>query len=92
MKMVLGIGNALVDILISLEDDAFLAEFGLERGSMTRNIIRKGEAPSIKAASSNSLGSVIIKLRHRIRFHADVSMGRIRAQRLPINPSHFMLR
>jgi sugar/nucleoside kinase (ribokinase family) len=35
MKMVLGIGNALVDILIGLEDDAFLAEFGLERGSMT---------------------------------------------------------
>jgi sugar/nucleoside kinase (ribokinase family) len=35
MKTVLGIGNALVDILIGLEDDAFLAEFGLEKGSMT---------------------------------------------------------
>jgi sugar/nucleoside kinase (ribokinase family) len=35
MKMVLGIGNALVDILIGLEDDAFLAEVGLEKGSMT---------------------------------------------------------
>lgn len=35
MKTVLGIGNALVDILIRLDDDNFLAEFGLERGSMT---------------------------------------------------------
>ena len=35
MKRVLGIGNALVDLLINLEDDAFLADFGLEKGSMT---------------------------------------------------------
>ncbi len=32
---VLGVGNALVDIMISLPDDSFLSEFGLPRGSMT---------------------------------------------------------
>ena len=34
MKKVLGIGNALVDILITLQDDAKLAELGLPKGSM----------------------------------------------------------
>ncbi len=32
---VVGIGNALVDILVSLPDDRFLAEHGLVRGTMT---------------------------------------------------------
>ena len=32
---VLGVGNALVDIMIALPDDALLNEFGLPRGSMT---------------------------------------------------------
>jgi sugar/nucleoside kinase (ribokinase family) len=35
MKKVLGIGNALVDILIKIEDDEFLKEFALPKGSMT---------------------------------------------------------
>jgi sugar/nucleoside kinase (ribokinase family) len=35
MKSVLGIGNALVDALIRIEDDGILAEFGLLKGSMT---------------------------------------------------------
>lgn len=35
MKNVLGIGNALVDMLISLESDDLLSEFGLAKGSMT---------------------------------------------------------
>ena len=34
MKKVLGMGNALVDILIRLEDDSFLAEHNLPKGSM----------------------------------------------------------
>ena len=34
MKKVLGMGNALVDILIRLENDAFLAEHNLPKGSM----------------------------------------------------------
>ena len=32
---VLGVGNALIDIIIQLEDDTVLKEFGLPRGSMT---------------------------------------------------------
>lgn len=35
MKKVLGIGNALVDILIGIENDDFLSQFGLAKGSMT---------------------------------------------------------
>jgi sugar/nucleoside kinase (ribokinase family) len=35
MKKVLGIGNALVDVLISLEEDELLSKFDLARGSMT---------------------------------------------------------
>jgi sugar/nucleoside kinase (ribokinase family) len=35
MKSVLGIGNALVDALIRIEDDEILSEFGLLKGSMT---------------------------------------------------------
>ena len=35
MKSVLGIGNALVDALVRIEDDGILAEFGLLKGSMT---------------------------------------------------------
>jgi sugar/nucleoside kinase (ribokinase family) len=34
-KSVLGIGNALVDALVRIEDDGILAEFGLLKGSMT---------------------------------------------------------
>jgi len=35
MKKVLGIGNALVDILIRIENDDFFSQFGLAKGSMT---------------------------------------------------------
>ena len=34
MKKVLGIGNALVDILMQLDDDAVLQQFSLPKGSM----------------------------------------------------------
>jgi len=34
MKKVLGLGNALVDIMTSLDHDAYLPEFGLPKGSM----------------------------------------------------------
>jgi len=34
-KSVLGIGNALVDVLINITDDAVLQKFGLPKGSMT---------------------------------------------------------
>ncbi len=35
MKKVLGLGNALVDALTRIENDEFLSEFGLVKGSMT---------------------------------------------------------
>lgn len=35
MKKVLGMGNALVDILVKIEDDRILSELGFPRGSMT---------------------------------------------------------
>lgn len=35
MKTVLGMGNALVDALIRIDDDTLLSQFGLEKGSMT---------------------------------------------------------
>ena len=35
MKKIIGIGNALVDILAMLQDDELLNVFGLSRGSMT---------------------------------------------------------
>jgi sugar/nucleoside kinase (ribokinase family) len=64
MKTVLGIGNALVDILISLEDDAFLAEFGLEKGSMTlvdrqtmNAVLEKASSLELKMVKSSG-GSV----------------------------------
>lgn len=34
MKKILGIGNALVDIMVRIENDALLAELGLPKGSM----------------------------------------------------------
>ena len=35
MAKVLGMGNALVDILTRIEDDGILGDFGLPKGSMT---------------------------------------------------------
>jgi sugar/nucleoside kinase (ribokinase family) len=35
MAKVLGMGNALVDIITQIENDDFLKEFGLPKGSMT---------------------------------------------------------
>ncbi len=35
MKKILGIGNALVDVLVKIEGDDFLDQFQLEKGSMT---------------------------------------------------------
>lgn len=35
MKRVIGIGNALTDMLVNLKDDSVLSRFGLKRGSMS---------------------------------------------------------
>jgi len=61
MKKVLGLGNALVDILISLDDDKLLEEFSLPKGSMQLVDSRLAnqileETPNLKK-SFNSGGS-----------------------------------
>jgi sugar/nucleoside kinase (ribokinase family) len=53
MKTVLGIGNALVDILIKLDNDEFLSEFGLQRGSMTLVDKQKMNAVLQKSTTEN---------------------------------------
>ncbi|MDA3780606.1 MAG: adenosine kinase [Bacteroidales bacterium] len=50
MKKVLGIGNALVDIMTKLPNDDFLKKFGLEKGSM--QLSEKEFAEKINSASS----------------------------------------
>ncbi|MCU0286776.1 MAG: adenosine kinase [Acidobacteria bacterium] len=64
MKKVLGIGNALVDILIGIENDDFLNHFGLAKGSMTlvnreimNNILNKAGSSNM-AMQKSSGGSV----------------------------------
>lgn len=50
MKKVLGIGNALVDILVKLDDDKILADFNLEKGSMT--LVDNSKANSVLEAAA----------------------------------------
>jgi len=69
MKKVLGIGNALVDILIPIEDDSFLSAFGLPKGSMTlvdkatMNAILK-EAISLNLKMKKSSGGSVANAIH----------------------------
>lgn len=51
MKKVLGIGNALVDIMTKLPNDDFLKKYGLEKGSM--QLSEKEFAEEINSASSS---------------------------------------
>jgi len=51
MKKVLGIGNALVDVLIRLENDTLLSNFGLKKGSMT--LVDKQKAKNILEAAAS---------------------------------------
>jgi len=69
MKTVLGIGNALVDELIPIEDDALLAEFGLEKGSMTLVDKKKMNAilertVSLKVTTEKSTGGSVANSIH----------------------------
>ncbi|HLP62131.1 MAG TPA: PfkB family carbohydrate kinase, partial [Candidatus Deferrimicrobium sp.] len=64
MKKVLGIGNAVVDVLIGLEEDDFIAGFGLAKGSMTlvdqdtmNNILNKAASAKMEMRRSSG-GSV----------------------------------
>lgn len=49
MKTVLGMGNALVDILVRMKDDQLLADFRLEKGSMT--LVNRDTAEALLAAA-----------------------------------------
>jgi sugar/nucleoside kinase (ribokinase family) len=51
MKRILGIGNALVDIITLLPDEHILEEFSLPKGSM--QMVDSGKSDNVKAATEN---------------------------------------
>jgi sugar/nucleoside kinase (ribokinase family) len=55
-KAILGIGNALIDVLINISDDAVLQKFGLPKGSMT--LVDALLSAEIKKETKNSTRSV----------------------------------
>ena len=55
-KSVLGIGNALIDVLISITDDAVLEKFGLPKGSMT--LVDAILSAEIKKETKNSFRNI----------------------------------
>ncbi|HEY3372660.1 MAG TPA: adenosine kinase [Prolixibacteraceae bacterium] len=50
-KSILGIGNALIDVLINISDDSVLQKFGLAKGSMT--LVDAGLSAEIKKETEN---------------------------------------
>ncbi len=66
MKKVLGMGNALVDILLPLKDDSLLASLGFPKGSMqlvdeksAENILLQSNIKEFKKASGGSAANTI---------------------------------
>lgn len=66
MSSLLGIGNALVDILIKIEDDSLLSQLGLAKGGMTlidkemmREILNKTHLFSQKKSSGGSAANSV---------------------------------
>jgi len=58
MKKIIGIGNALVDVMTMVPDDSFLHQFGLPKGSMTMvDATRSGEIKDSIAAFKSTLAS-----------------------------------
>jgi len=55
MKQILGIGNALVDVMTQIENDSILHEFGLPKGSMTLVDSTKSTYIKNKTAALRSL-------------------------------------
>jgi sugar/nucleoside kinase (ribokinase family) len=55
-KSVLGIGNALIDVLISITDDTVLEKFGLPKGSMT--LVDAMLSAEIKKETKNSTRNI----------------------------------
>jgi sugar/nucleoside kinase (ribokinase family) len=71
MKKVLGIGNALVDVLISLKDDELLNKFNLAKGSMTlvdketmNAVLSHSSAIELKKAPVKSSGGSVANTIH----------------------------
>ncbi len=58
MKKIVGIGNALVDVMTMVPDDSFLHQFGLPKGSMTMvDATRSGEIKGSITAFKSTLAS-----------------------------------
>ena len=71
MEKIIGIGNALVDILVRLEDDTILERMQLPKGGMTlidearqKELRRCTEGLSIQKATGGSAGNTILALAH----------------------------
>lgn len=69
MKRIIGIGNALVDALATLQDDGLLNVFGLPKGSMTligdeeqRRIQERFAALDVQRATGGSAGNTMLAL------------------------------
>ncbi len=69
MKRIIGIGNALVDALVTLADDGLLRQFGLPKGGMTligeeeqRNIQACFATLDIQRATGGSAGNTMLAL------------------------------
>ena len=72
MTKVLGMGNALVDIITQIDDDRILKDFGLPKGSMT---LVENHRQYRWGSSSNGDGlSAIIDVRHP-RFYTKMVFG-----------------
>ena len=66
MKKIIGIGNALIDIILMLEDDQILKDFGLPKGSMqlvdyemANNVMKATENLNLQIASGGSAANTI---------------------------------
>jgi sugar/nucleoside kinase (ribokinase family) len=74
LPAVIGIGNALVDIMISVEDDMVINEFGLLKGSMT--LVDAGLSAKIYAATSMCKKELTTGGSAANTIHALASLGR----------------
>jgi len=66
MKKVLGLGNALVDIMTRMENDSFLSQFDLQKGSMqlvdkkfSSDVLEKAAGLQMERASGGSAANTI---------------------------------
>ena len=71
MEKIIGIGNALVDVLVRLKDDAVLRQMQLPKGSMTlineaqqRKLRASKEGLKLEQATGGSAGNAMLALAH----------------------------